>query len=121
MIKKSLHIILLRLNVIIAFLSIFLTACTTSTLLNENINPIQNAVNLEKRIDASDPSKSNSERYNKSQKLLILQSCRKGLRDNSEIAIIRKQIQSDLKAANVSENEIEDQLNLYDLRTCDLR
>ena len=61
------------------------------------------------------------ERRSVKQTAIITNSCKQNAVEESDIAAIRKRIQKDLADAGLNDQEIRDQLVLYDLRTCDLR
>ncbi len=61
------------------------------------------------------------ERRSVKQMVIITNSCNQNAVEGSDIAAIRKRVQKDLADAGLSDQEIRDQLALYDSKTCDLR
>jgi hypothetical protein len=119
--KRKHHFIPYYLIILSLIPSLLLAACATSIPQTDNLNSSQNVPYLDNNPVNGEASKSKVEKNNKNNQLFILRSCRRSLSENSEVAFIRKQIQKDLQDAGLGEKEIENQLNLYDLRTCDLR
>lgn len=108
-------------TLIITILATILSACTVTT---PKSNDTKTIYNLNPEIDREVQGKSSkkvSENFNLKQNLLIESSCRRNKRVGSDLELIRGQIEKDLKSAEVANEEIQRELDLFDLRTCDLR
>lgn len=104
------------------FLAFALVSCATSS-----SNPVapQAPEPVPEKAAGSIATKQSTPRSDQRKALqgavIVTHACEQSAVEGSDVAAIRKRVQKDLADAGLSEQEIREQLALYDMKTCDLR